>query len=339
MLTGEFDYYLPKNMVAQRPVRPRDHSRLMVLGRASGKIQHRRFYNLPEYLKPGDVLVFNESKVLKARLAGKFNGKEIEVFLLRGNDSIWSCLVRPARKIVPGAEIKFKKGLAATVIEKNHSGILQIEFNEAGDKLMDIVLKIGQVPTPPYVSVPPKKLDDYQTVYAKNLGSVAAPTAGFHFTPELLERLRRQGVELEFLTLHVGLGTFRPIQSERIEEHEMHDEFVEIDYHTAERINRAKSEGRRIIAVGTTTVRALEAVAEVNCGKLTGFADDVNLFIKPGFRFKIIDALITNFHLPKSTLLVLVSAFARKKNILNAYQEAIVRKYRFYSFGDAMLIA
>jgi len=338
MLTSEFDYNLPSELIAQKPIRPRDHSRLMLLDRESGEIRHKHFYDLPELLQPGDVLVFNESKVFKARLIGRLDNHDIEIFMLRGNEALWSCLARPGKKIKPGDEINFGKGLKGIVVKKRNNGIVEIEFNKFSNKLMDIVSHIGVVPTPPYVKTAPEKLSDYQTVYAKNIGSVAAPTAGFHFTPELLKKIQAQGVSLEFITLHVGMGTFRPIQSDKIEEHEMHEEFVDIDSKTAERINQAKKEGRRIIAVGTTTVRALEGIAAVNRDKLKGFAGDINLFIKPGFNFKIINGLITNFHLPKSTLIVLASSFAGRENIIKAYQKAIDKKYRFYSFGDAMLI-
>ncbi len=309
----------------------------MVLDRTTGDIEHRHFYDLPEFLRPGDVLVFNESKVFKARLMGKTGDQDVEIFMLRGNEAMWSALARPAKKIEPGSEIKFDRGLKARVIKKRDQGIVEIQFNQSSDKLMDTIAKIGEVPTPPYVKIPPPKLEDYQTVYAKHLGSVAAPTAGFHFTPELLKKIQQKGIDLEFITLHVGLGTFRPILTDNLESHEMHEEFVEIDTKTAERINQAKEDGRRIIAVGTTTVRALEGVAAIH-GELKSYAGDVNLFIKPGFKFQIIKSLITNFHLPKSTLLVLVSALAGRENILKAYQKAVDKKYRFYSFGDSMFI-
>lgn len=337
MLTSEFKYNLPQELIAQKPIRPRDHSRLMVLDRTTGNIKHQHFYDLPDFLRPGDVLVFNESKVFKARLIGRVGDQDVEIFMLRGNEAMWSALARPAKKIGPGTEIEFKKGLKAKVIKKRDEGIIEIEFNKLGDELMNVVSQIGEVPTPPYVKAPPEKLEDYQTIYAKRLGSVAAPTAGFHFTAELLKKIQQKGIDLEFITLHVGLGTFRPIQTDIIEDHEMHEEFVEIDSKTAERINQAKLDGRRIIAVGTTTVRALEGVAAIH-GELKGFAGDVNLFIKPGFKFKIIKSLITNFHLPQSTLLVLVSALAGRENIFEAYREAVQEKYRFYSFGDAMFI-
>lgn len=338
MLTSDFDYNLPEKLIAQEPMRPRDHSRLMVMDGTTGEIEHQHFYDILDILKPGDVLVFNESKVFKARLIGKLKNQDIEIFLLRGNEAMWSCLARPGKKIELGLEIKFKRGLTAQVIKKRDNGIVEIEFNKFGDELMDIVSEIGEVPTPPYVKAPPEDLKDYQTVYAKNIGSVAAPTAGFHFTVELLKKIQEKRIDLEFLTLHVGMGTFRPVQTENLEDHEMHEEFVEIDSKAAERIMKAKEQERRVIAVGTTTVRALEGVAMQNQGKLKGYAGDVNLFIKPGFKFQIIDSLVTNFHLPKSTLIVLVSALAGKKNIINAYKEAVKEKYRFYSFGDAMFI-
>lgn len=339
MLASDFDYNLPQELIAQKPMRPRDHSRLMVMDSTTGEIQHRHFYDILGMLKTGDVIVFNESKVFKARLMGKLKNQDVEIFLLRGNEALWSCLARPGKKVEPGVELKFKKGLSAQVIKKRDNGIFEIEFNKSGNRLMDIISEIGEVPTPPYVKAPPEDLKDYQTVYAKNIGSVAAPTAGFHFTPELLKKIQEKGVDLEFITLHVGIGTFRPVQTKHLEDHEMHGEFVEIDAKTAARIMKAKKEGRRIIAVGTTTVRALEGAAIQNQGKLKSFAGDVNLFIRPGFNFKIIDSLITNFHLPKSTLIILVSALAGKNNIMNAYAEAVREKYRFYSFGDAMFIA
>jgi len=337
MLTSEFNFNLPQELIAQKPMRPRDNSRLMVLDRTTGNIKHQHFYDLPDFLRPGDILVFNESKVFKARLIGSSGDQGIEIFMLRGNEAVWSALARPGKKIEPGSEIKFDRGLKARVIKKRDEGIVEVQFNQSSNKLMDTIAKIGEVPTPPYVKIPPKKLEDYQTVYAKRLGSVAAPTAGFHFTSELLKKIQQKGIDLEFITLHVGLGTFRPILTDNLESHEMHEEFVEIESKTAERINQAKQEGRRIIAIGTTTVRALEGVAAIH-GELKGFAGDVDIFIKPGFQFKIIKSLITNFHLPKSTLLVLVSALAGRENILNAYKQAIDKKYRFYSFGDAMFI-
>ncbi|MDD4995341.1 MAG: tRNA preQ1(34) S-adenosylmethionine ribosyltransferase-isomerase QueA [Patescibacteria group bacterium] len=337
MFTSDFNYNLPQELIAQSPARPRDSSRLMVLDRKTGAIEHQHFYDLPEFLKSGDVLVFNETKVFKARLMGKLGGREIEIFLLRERDGLWQALARPAKLLETGAEINFPGGLVATVADKDSQGIVAIKFNLSEDELMAAISEIGKVPTPPYIKTL-AELEDYQTVYAKNTGSVAAPTAGFHFTSELLEKLKTAGVSLEFLTLHVGLGTFRPVQSENLEDHEMHAEFVELDAETADRISRAKQEGRRIIAIGTTTTRALEGIAATNHGALKEFRGDINIFIKPGFEFKIIDGLITNFHLPKSTLLVLVSALAGREKILAAYQEAVNQKYRFYSFGDAMLI-
>ncbi|MBU0648991.1 tRNA preQ1(34) S-adenosylmethionine ribosyltransferase-isomerase QueA [Patescibacteria group bacterium] len=339
MLTEKFNYNLPKELIAQKPVRPRDHSRLMVIERKGSKIQHRHFYDLPEFLKPGDVLVFNQSKVFKARIFGKLEsgGANIEIFLLNRAGHTWRALAQPGKKLKEGGRIIFKKGLRAEVASKDAEGIIQIRFNKTDKELLKILSQIGTVPTPPYIKSAPKRLADYQTVYAKDMGSVAAPTAGFHFTKPFLKKLKTAGVQTEFLTLHVGLGTFRPIKSEKIEAHKMHSEFVSLDLQVAKRLNQAKREGRRIIAVGTTTVRALEGIAKKKHG-LKSFQGQVNLFIAPGFKFKIIDAMLTNFHLPKSTLLVLVSAFVGRDKILKAYRQAVKKKYRFYSFGDAMLV-
>jgi S-adenosylmethionine:tRNA ribosyltransferase-isomerase len=339
MLTRQFDYNLPKELIAQRPIKPRDHSRLMLVRLKDKKIEHKHFYDLPHYLKAGDVFVFNQSKVFKARIFGKLENRKslIEIFLLRKADNKWQALARPGKKLKKGSRIIFKKNLKAEVLSKNGQGILQIKFNKSDKKLLSILSEIGTVPTPSYIKTPPKRLADYQTVYAKVLGSVAAPTAGFHFTKQLLKKLEKKGVQIEFLTLHVGLGTFRPIKSEKIEEHKMHSEFVSLDAQTAKRLNQAREKGRRIIAVGTTTVRALEGIVYKK-KKLTSFQGEVNLFITPGFKFRVIDGIITNFHLPKSTLLVLVSAFAGRHKILYAYKQAVQKRYRFYSFGDSMLV-
>ena len=338
MLTSDFEYNLPKELIAQKPMRPRDHSRLMVLDRASSKIQHKHFYDLAEFLKPGDVLVFNESKVFKARIFGKLEpGGKVEIFLLKKTGTAWQALAQPGKKLKKGSQIIFNKNLQAEVVSKHEQGIIKIKFNKTDERLLDIISKIGTVPTPPYIKSAPKSLADYQTVYARVSGSVAAPTAGFHFTRPFLKKIKTMGVQTEFLTLHVGLGTFRPIKSDKIEAHKMHSEFVSLDAATAKRFNQAKREGRRIIACGTTTVRALEGIARKN-KKLGAFDADVNLFIKPGFKFRVIDGMITNFHLPKSTLLVLVSSFVGRQKTLKAYNQAVKKKYRFYSFGDAMLI-
>ena len=336
---GQFDYVLPPERIAQTPIEPRDHSRLLVLGRQTGKIEHRKFFEIGDVLTAGDVLVMNDTKVFKARLRGKRFDKEIEVFLLRPlpgaleGSSVWHALVKPGKVVHEGNHIEIA-GLSPTVAVKRADGSVELAFPISVDEVLKFTDAFGEIPVPPYVDNAPASLDRYQTVYARETGSVAAPTAGFHFTPALISTLKAKGVQFEFVTLHVGLGTFRPVKTATIEEHEMHSEFVRIDPATAKRINAAKKEGRRIIAVGTTTVRALEG-SEV---PETGFDGDVNMFITPGFHFKIIDALITNFHLPKSTLLVLVSAFAGREHILAAYAEAIKEGYRFYSFGDAMFI-
>lgn len=350
-----FDYNLPPERIAQAPVEPRDLSRLLVLKGVEGAkgvegslVEHRHFFEIVEYLRPGDVLVMNDTKVFKARLRGRVNGKEIEVFLLglRSHEKLrnheigfFEALLKPGRKVKLGDEIDFGE-LKAKVISKADDGTAKLEFPVSAEEVLSFTDRHGEIPVPPYVKKVPEQLETYQTVYARETGSVAAPTAGFHFTKELLQKIKEKGIEIEFVTLHVGLGTFRPVKSVTLEEHEMHAELVEIKSEVAKKINAAKAAGQRIIAVGTTTARALEGVAKLHEGKLpeVGFFGEVNLFITPGFKFNIIDALITNFHLPKSTLLVLVSAFAGRENIRHAYKEAIREGYRFYSFGDAMFI-
>ncbi|MBI4591992.1 tRNA preQ1(34) S-adenosylmethionine ribosyltransferase-isomerase QueA [Candidatus Uhrbacteria bacterium] len=354
-----FDYELPEELIAQHSVEPRDHSRLMVVDRVTGERQHKRFYEIVDELHPGDVLVMNNTKVFRARLeaivvrsslrgALRRSNPSIELFLLRPRgEHEWEVLVRPGRHVEVGDEIRFGD-IRAGVTSKGET--LRICPDRDTCDVLAHADTHGQIPIPPYVHEVPKILDQYQTVYAQETGSVAAPTAGFHFTDELLEKIRARGVEMQYVTLHVGLGTFRPMKSETIEEHEMHSEFVTIDSNTTQAINRAKQEGRRVIAVGTTTVRTLEGVSRlchperpkgVEGSRILpkeGFSGDVNLFITPGFHFHVVDALVTNFHLPKSTLLVLVSAFAGRDHILAAYQEAVRERYRFFSFGDAMFI-
>jgi S-adenosylmethionine:tRNA ribosyltransferase-isomerase len=336
----QFDYVLPSERIAQEPVEPRDASRLLVLDRKSCAIEHKTFRNIVDELNAGDVLVMNDTKVFKARLRGHRFKKEFEVFLLRPlpdampGSSIWHAMIRPGKLAHEGNFIELSPDVSATVSAKREDGTVELAFPMSVEEVLGFADKRGEIPVPPYVQKAPEKFETYQTVYARETGSVAAPTAGFHFTKRLIEELRGKGVQIEFVTLHVGIGTFRPVKTTTLEEHEMHGEFVTIAPDTARRINEAKREGRRIIAVGTTTVRALEG-SGVPEG---GFSGDVNLFITPGFNFKIIDALITNFHLPKSTLLVLVSAFAGREHVLKAYQEAIRLGYRFYSFGDAMFI-
>ncbi len=354
---SDFDYVLPPDRIAQFSVEPRDRSRLMILDRATGMVAHKRFFEIENELKAGDVLVLNKTKVFKARLRGRRFAKEFEVFLLRPEpdalpgSSVWQALVRPGKLIHERNFIELVGGMVTTVALKKEDGKVLLSFHATVEDVLAYADTYGEIPVPPYVKTPLESLDKYQTVYAERVGSVAAPTAGFHFTPELIARLKGKGVQCETVILHVGLGTFRPMKTETIEEHQMHAEYVEIDATAAQRINTAKAEGRRIIAVGTTTVRALEGAAashlllpkgesERVIGVLPsgGFLGDVNLFITPGFRFLVVDALITNFHLPKSTLLVLVSAFAGCEHVLAAYEDAIKQDYRFYSFGDAMFI-
>ncbi len=322
---------------------PRDSSRLLVLDRKTGERTHKVFRDIVDELIAGDVLVMNNTKVFKARLSGTVSvrGKkvELEVFLLRGEGTRWSAMVRPGKKVAAGDWIDLR-GMVAVVVEKREDGVVTLEMNATVEEVIAFADAHGEIPVPPYVDKAPAKLDEYQTVYAKTVGSVAAPTAGFHFTDNLIAALKAKGVQFEFVTLHVGIGTFRPVKTETLEEHVMHAEFASIDAETTGRINAAKREVRRVIAVGTTTVRVLEGVAARSGGALPddGFVGDVNLFITPGFEFKVIDALITNFHLPKSTLLVLVSAFAGRENVVAAYEEAVRLGYRFFSFGDAMFI-
>jgi len=343
MLTSDFDYSLPKELIAQEPIWPRDHSRLMILNKTSGQISHDYFFNLPLYLNPGDVLVFNDSKVIPGRLKGKkATGGQQEILLLRPKEEkieLW-----PAQWLVIGSPslkkeeiIYFDNGLEFKIQETINGQALGT-FNKSGPSLKNDILKIGEMPLPPYVKHPtPRSFENYQTIYAQKDGSAAAPTAGFHFTPELIDKIKEKGVDLVFVTLHIGLGTFQPVKTEKIEEHQMHKEYFELTPEVAEKLNQAKQEKRRIIAVGTTVCRLLEhcALQEQKLTPQTGWTD---LFIYPGYRFKFIDALITNFHLPKSTLLMLVCAFAGKDLIFKAYQEAIKNQYRFYSFGDAMFI-
>lgn len=335
----DFDYVLPQELIAQTPIEPRDASRLLVLDRITGAVQHRgRFSEIIDELGAGDVLVFNSSKVFKARLS--IDGHE--VFVLKVRDGEIDALVRGSRKL-RGARRELGNFIVKSIAA---DGIVTLKTGLSMSAMFDRCNAEGEVPTPPYMPSNASTLDRYQTVYAKTVGSVAAPTAGLHFTPELIEAAKSKGVQIEEVTLHVGIGTFRPVQADNIEDHTMHSEWVEIDADTVERINLAKTEGRRVIAVGTTTVRVLEGIAsfshpersEGSPDQLHPFTGELNIFITPGFQFRIIDALITNFHLPKSTLLMLVSAFAGRKHVLAAYRQAIDHHYRFFSFGDAMFI-
>jgi len=343
MKTNLFDYDLPKDRIAQKPIRPRDHSRLLVLDRASGSIEHRRFFEIGDFLKPGDLLVINETKVFNARLQGTIllsdRQQTIEIFLLRPHqNNDWIMLAKPGKKIGRDSIISFQDDVMCTINDKRPDGTVIATFNRNPDDLIGWTDTAGSVPVPPYVEKAPDQSEDYQTVYAKETGSVAAPTAGFHFTPDLIENLKARGIAFATLTLHVGLGTFRPMKTETIEAHEMHEEWISVPEATRNLIKQTKTDGGRVIAVGTTTVRALESSIH------QGFT---NLFITPGYTFKTVDAMITNFHLPKSTLLVLVSSFVGEKHgdlddgrkmILRAYEEAKKEGYRFYSFGDAMVI-
>ena len=339
MKTKDFDYFLPEELIAQTPLAKRDSSRLMLLDKESGSVEHSVFSRLPEYLQAGDCLVMNDSRVLPARLFGhRPTGGAVEVLLLTDKgDGVWECLTRPGRKTPVGTKLIFGDGeLTGEVVEAVSDGNKRIRFHYEGI-FLEVLEKLGRMPLPPYIKAELQDQNRYQTVYAKEPGSAAAPTAGLHFTPELLKELEAKGVELLYITLHVGLGTFRPVKEEEITDHEMHSEYCIISEETAEKLNRAKREGRRIVCVGTTSCRTLEAVADED-GFVRPFSDWVNIFIYPGYRFKCVNALITNFHLPQSTLIMLVSALAGREHVLNAYEIAVKEKYRFFSFGDAMLI-
>lgn len=339
MQVSEFNYELPEELIAQHPIDKRDESRLMVLNRKEKTIEHKIFKDIIDYLKPGDCLVRNNTKVIPARLYGKKNtGANVEFLLLKnmGND-IWETIVRPGNKLHSGAKVIFGEGiLKAEVLETLDGGTRKVKFYYEGI-FNEILDKIGLMPLPPYIHEKLKQKDRYQTVYAKYDGSAAAPTAGLHFTPELLEEIQKNGVEIANVTLHVGIGTFRPVKEETVEEHKMHTEHFYIKKEDADKINEAKQNGGRIIAIGTTSCRVLETVADEN-GIVKECEGDTSIFIYPGYKFKILDGLITNFHLPQSTLLMLVSALAEKDYIMKAYEEAVKEKYRFFSFGDAMFI-
>jgi len=339
MKTSEFDYQLPKELIAQDPVEPRDSSRLMVLYRKSGEIEHRIFRDVMEYLNPGDCLVINDTKVIPARLKGRKadTGGQVEIFLLAELEKdLWEALVRPGRRLRPGAKVIIGDGrLTATIEKRLAGGERLVSFSYEGD-FNDIISELGEVPLPPYIEKPLGQIDRYQTIYARDWGSVAAPTAGLHFTPELMLKLKDKGVIVTAVTLRVGIDTFRPVREENVEEHKMHSEAYSVSPDVANVINEIKEKGNRVIAVGTTSVRVLETAGI--SGKVKPGISNTNLFIYPGFEFKVVDAIITNFHLPKSTLLMMISAFAGKETILKAYDEAVKEKYRFYSFGDAMLI-
>src|SRR5579875_2175167 len=351
---SDFDYELPEELIAQTPVEPRDSSRLLVVERTTGKLTHRHFRDIGEFLRPGDLLIANQSRVIPARLLGRRaeTGGNVEVLLLAerpdlGPD-IWETLVRPGRRLREGSRVLFggendPARLQAEILRRTEAGGRVVRFTTQASEgaqanVRELIEQLGRMPLPPYIHETLNDPERYQTVYSRIVGSAAAPTAGLHFTPELLDRLRAQGVNVGFVTLHVGLDTFRPVEVEDFREHKMHSEEIDLDEPTAELISRTRREGKRVIAVGTTAVRVLESVASLHKGQAQAYHGSTNLYITPGYRFQLVDALITNFHLPRSTLLLLVSAFMTKSLMERAYQEAIRERYRFFSFGDAMFI-
>lgn len=337
MLVTDFDYELPQELIAQHPMEPRDRSRLLVVDKKTGEIEHKHFYDLVNYLKPGDVLVFNDTRVIPARLHGtKDTGAHVEVFLLTRRDATdWEVLVRPGKKLQVGAKINFSDELSCEVIEHTDFGgrVVRFKYDGIFEEILD---RLGETPLPPYITAPLEDKERYQTVYNRERGSAAAPTAGLHFTKELLQKIKDIGCEEVFVTLHVGLGTFRPVSEAKIEDHKMHKEFYTVSQEAADAVNKAKAEGRRIIAVGTTAVRTLEAAGAD--GQLHAGSSWTNIFIYPGYKFRLVDDLVTNFHLPQSTLLMLVSTLSTREIMLQTYKKAVEEKYRFFSFGDAMFI-
>ncbi len=339
MKVSEFNYELPEELIAQTPIKKRDDSRLMVLNREKKTIEQKIFHDIIDYLEPGDVLVRNNTKVIPARLYGKKEtGANVEFLLLKNiKEDIWECIVRPGNKLHVGSKVIFKEGLLeANILEVMPGGTRKVEFHYEGI-FNEILDEIGLMPLPPYIHEELKQKDRYQTVYAKFDGSAAAPTAGLHFTEELLKKIEAKGVIVANVTLHVGIGTFRPVKEDDVEAHQMHSEHYYIKQEDADKINEAKKKGKKVIAVGTTSCRVLETIADKE-GKVKQTEGDTQIFIYPGYQFKILDGLITNFHLPQSTLLMLVSALAGKEYIMKAYEEAVKEKYRFFSFGDAMFI-
>ncbi|AEN78672.1 S-adenosylmethionine tRNA ribosyltransferase-isomerase [Ligilactobacillus ruminis DSM 20403 = NBRC 102161] len=341
LTTEDFDYDLPQELIAQTPLKERDQSRLLVLDSKTGKYQDDYFYNVIDRLNPGDALVMNDSRVMPARLYGvkPETGGHVEVLLLNNTDGDnWETLVKPAKRAKVGTEISFGDGkLTATVTEELEHGGRMIEFHYDGI-FMEILDQLGEMPLPPYIK---EKLDDpemYQTVYSREIGSAAAPTAGLHFTKELLKKIEDKGVKLVYLTLHVGLGTFRPVSEKNIEDHKMHSEFYRLTEDAAKTLNEVKANGGRIVATGTTSIRTLETIGTKFNGEIRADSGWTDIFIKPGYKWQVVDAFITNFHLPKSTLVMLVASFTGRENILNAYRHAVSEKYRFFSFGDAMFI-
>ena len=337
--TRDYWYDLPEELIAQTPLQKRDTSRLMVLNRETGEISHKHFYDIVDYLNPGDCLVMNDSRVLPARLLGhRPTGGAVEVLLLRDlGDNRWECLCKPGRKMLPGNEVSFGNGaLKAVVREVQEDGNRIVEFHYAGI-FLEILEKLGKMPLPPYIKAELSDQERYQTVYSREVGSAAAPTAGLHFTQELLDKIRAKGVKTAFVTLHVGLGTFRPVKAEEITDHHMHAELCMMNAETADILNETRKNGGRIVCVGTTSCRTLESLVSED-GSFRAGSKWTEIFIYPGYHFRAMDALITNFHLPESTLVMLVSAFAGREHVLNAYAEAVKERYRFFSFGDAMFI-
>ena len=339
MKKSDFYFDLPEELIAQTPLPQRDGSRLLLLDRNTGELEHRHFYELPELLRPGDCLILNDSRVLPARLLGvRSTGGSVELVLLRDlGEGRWECLSRPGKKTRPGTELSFGEGeLTATVESVTDGGNRIVRFHYEGI-FLEVLERLGKMPLPPYIKEELQDAERYQTVYSRELGSAAAPTAGLHFTRELLQKIENKGVRIGYVTLHVGLGTFRPVKEEEIEDHAMHAEFCVVPEETAKLVTETRQNGGRVIAVGTTSCRTLESFAKED-GSLPPASGWTNIFIYPGYRFKCVDALVTNFHLPESTLIMLVSALAGRENVLHAYEEAVKQRYRFFSFGDAMFI-
>ncbi len=341
MKTSDFYYDLPPELIAQTPLEKRDESRLLCLDKATGEWSHHHFYELSDFLRPGDCLILNNSRVLPARLLGRRlpGGGACEVLLLQDKgDKVWECLVRPGKHLREGARVSFGDGeLTAEIVEVLPDGNRMVRFDYEGI-FLEVLERLGKMPLPPYIKEELQDQERYQTVYSKVNGSAAAPTAGLHFTPELLERIAAKGVGVGYVTLHVGLGTFRPVKEDEIEQHDMHSEYCTIPQETADLINRTKANGGRVICVGTTSCRTIESWAGED-GTMTATGGWTNIYIYPGYRFKVMDALVTNFHLPESTLIMLVSALAGREHVLAAYEEAVRERYRFFSFGDAMFIS
>lgn len=340
MKTDDFDFYLPEELIAQHPILKRDSSRMMVMDRKTGELEHKNFFDIIDYLEEGDTLVLNDTKVIPARLFGvkEETSAHIEILLLKNIEKDdWECLVKPAKRVKIGTVVSFGDGmLKARCTKIGEEGIREFTFMYEG-LFYELLDKLGTMPLPPYIREQLSDQDRYQTVYAKNIGSAAAPTAGLHFTKELMQKIKDKGIDICYVTLHVGLGTFRPVNVSDVTKHTMHSEYYTMSEEVALKLNKAKSEGRRIIAVGTTSTRTLETVIS-RCGEFRECSGWTNIFIYPGYKFGAIDGLITNFHLPKSTLIMLVSAFANKEIVMNAYKEAVKNKYRFFSFGDCMFI-